>query len=133
MSPTQDELKHAIAFWKKCALDNLKTAEAMLKGKRYNFAMFMCHQTLECALKALYVFVRKDRPPYVHKLPRLLNELEFVVPKNVDRVILEADAHYIKTRYLEDRFNTKIYNRKNAFALFGETKEALKWLLDQLN
>lgn len=130
MSPTTDALKKAAHFWKQCAQDNLKTAEAMLKSKRYNFTMFMCHQTLESALKALYVFLKKERPPYIHKLPRLLYNIGFAVPAEIDRTLLEADAHYIKTRYFEDRFNVKIYNKKNATALLKKTREALKWLLD---
>ena len=132
MAPTHNELRKAVDFWKRSALDNLKTAEAMLKSKRYNFTMFMCHQTLEAALKALYIASKKSRPPYIHKLPKLLGEIGLLPPLDIDQTILKVDAHYIKARYFEDRFNTKVYNEKNTRELISLTKEALQWLLNQI-
>lgn len=133
MSPTPQELKKVKEFWKKCAQENLRVAENMFQSKRYNFTMFMCHQTLEACLKALFIDSKEDRPPHIHKLPRLLEHIGLEVPPEIDQTILEADAHYIKARYFKDRFNPKIYNKKNAAHLLDKTRRTLKWLFAKIN
>lgn len=118
----------AVDFWVKSAKDNLKTADAMLGSKRWNFAMFMCQQTLEALLKAIYIKTTGERPPHIHKLPQLINLCGIDLPKDIDFNVLEIDAHYIKARYFSDRFNPEIYNKKNATRLYKNTHEAFKWL-----
>ncbi|HNT28701.1 MAG TPA: HEPN domain-containing protein, partial [bacterium] len=39
------------AYWFEIAEYDLETARAMLKTKRYLYVGFMCHQTIEKALK----------------------------------------------------------------------------------
>ena len=47
--------RETVKFWLNSSLDDLKTAEAMLAAARYNYAMFMCQQSLEELLKAIIV------------------------------------------------------------------------------
>jgi len=126
-------LKKAIDFWLRSAKQNFEAAKVMLKTGQYSLAMFMCQQAVESLLKGVFIVYRQDRPPYVHKLPRLLELTGTKVPKSIDLKILKIDAHYIKARYKEDRFNPKIYNRKNAQKLIKETQETLKWFIENLN
>ena len=131
MDKEKDSSK-AVKFWLLSAKDNLDTAEIMLKAKRYNFAMFMCQQTIEALLKAVFIIIKKDRPQYLHKLPHLLTLTGIKVPKSIDNKILKIDAHYIKARYKEERFNPKIYNLKNALNLINDTKTVWKWFIKNL-
>ena len=62
----------AVSFWLMSSKDNLETAHAMLKAGRYNFAMFMCQQSVEALLKAVFIIQKNDRPEYIHKLSRLV-------------------------------------------------------------
>jgi len=130
--PKQNEIKAQIQFWYKSAMDNIQTAEALLKSKRYNFSMFMCQQTVEAVLKCIFVKLKGDRPPYLHRLPRLLVLTGIKVPSWIDKIILRVDAHYIKARYFGDRFDHRIYNRKNASELMGSTKKVLTWFIKKL-
>ncbi len=57
-----------IEYWLDLAEYDLETASAMLKTRRYLYVGFMCHQVIEKALKALYVFKKKEVPPYIHLL-----------------------------------------------------------------
>jgi len=61
-------------YWLDCADYDMQTAKAMLQTKRYLYVGFMCHQTIEKALKAVFV-VRKPEEdlPYIHSLVRLAN------------------------------------------------------------
>ena len=41
-------------YWLKIANYDLKTAEAMLKSKRYLYVGFMCNQSIKKILKGIY-------------------------------------------------------------------------------
>ncbi len=43
------------AYWLDAAEYDLQTAKAMLETKRYLYVGFMCHQTIEKALKGVFV------------------------------------------------------------------------------
>jgi HEPN domain-containing protein len=122
-----------ITFWLKCTKDNMETSNAMVKAKRWSFAMFMCQQTIEALLKAVFIIKHGKRPEYIHKLPKLLELTGVKVPLLIDSEILKIDAHYIKARYQEDRFDPLIYNKKNAVQLLKDTQEVVKWFVKNLN
>lgn len=131
-SPTPAEIQKYTVFWFDSAVDNMKTAESLLHSKRYNFAMFMCQQTLEAILKCAFLKLKGERPPFIHKLPRLLTMSGLKVPSWIDKIVLRVDAHYIKARYFYDRFDPQIYNRKNALELIEHTKKVLQWFVKEL-
>ena len=61
-------------YWMESADYDLQTAKAMLETKRFLYVGFMCHQTIEKALKAIYIARKPDEElPYIHKLKRLAN------------------------------------------------------------
>lgn len=47
---------------------DFETAKIMLSGRRFLYVGFMCHQVIEKALKAYYVSVKEETPPYTHNL-----------------------------------------------------------------
>lgn len=122
----------AVTFWLMSSKDNLETAAAMLKTGRYSFAMFMCQQSVEAFLKAIFVIQKDERPEFIHKLPKLVGLIGIAIPKALDNKILKIDAHYIKARYKEDRFNKKIYNRRNAAQLLKDTEDVISWYTKKL-
>ena len=56
---------------------DIKTAKALLTGKRFLYVGFMCHQVIEKNLKAYYIFNLGKIPPFTHSLSQLakLNRL----------------------------------------------------------
>lgn len=94
--------------------------------------MFMCQQTTEALLKGVYILIKRDRPQYIHKLPKLLDLIGRKVPKAIDEKILKIDAHYIRARYKEDRFEPKIYNKSSAKSLIKDTEEVILWFSKNL-
>src|SRR4030065_1251957 len=126
------DTKMAIRFWLLSSNDNFETAKAMLKAGRYNFTMFMCQQAVEALLKAVFIIQKNERPEYIHKLPKLVEMIGIKIPKSIDNKILKIDAHYIKARYKEDRFNPKIYNKRTASALLKNTGDVIRWFTKNL-
>ena len=67
-------MKEKIEYWIEMAEYDLETARVMLKGKRFLYVGFMCHQVIEKILKGFYVFEKKDNPPYTHNLSYLVDQ-----------------------------------------------------------
>ncbi len=55
-------------YWLDLSDYDLQTAEAMLLSGRYLYVGFMCHQTIEKALKAYYSYIHNEIPPFSHSL-----------------------------------------------------------------
>ena len=61
-------------YWFDSAEYDLQTAKAMLETRRFLYVGFMCHQTIEKALKGILVTRKPEAElPYIHKLMRLGN------------------------------------------------------------
>ena len=67
-------MKEKIRYWMDMAEYDLETARVMLKGKRFLYVGFMCHQVIEKILKGYYVFVKDDNPPYTHNLSYIADQ-----------------------------------------------------------
>lgn len=60
------------AYWLDAADYDLQTAKAMRETGRYLYVGFMCHQTIEKALKGVLVTRRPEEElPYIHSPVRL--------------------------------------------------------------
>lgn len=61
-------------YWLDSADYDMQTAKAMMETKRYLYVGFMCHQTIEKALKGVFVARKpEDEVPYIHSPVRLAN------------------------------------------------------------
>lgn len=68
-----------VNYWKELSEYDMKTAEAMLKSERYLYVGFMAHQAIEKILKAYFVKVHADTPPYSHSLSYIAKKAEIYV------------------------------------------------------
>jgi len=130
MSAKNKEL--SIKQWLNNAKEDLKSAEVMLKARRYTWCAFICQQALEKYLKAGYVKKENKIPPYIHKLERLCQILNLDPPDNILNSIIEIDKYYIVTRYPAYKKAVNITSIKKAEKLFKDTKEVCKWLIKEL-
>ena len=55
-------------YWLKIADDDIPVAKKLLESKDYLWMGFICHLIVEKSLKAVFVEVVKEVPPYEHKL-----------------------------------------------------------------
>ena len=62
--------------WLNQAEYDMDTARFMFEGGRGFYAVFMCHLSIEKALKGLYQSRRMEMPPRTHNLTRLLDEAQ---------------------------------------------------------
>ncbi len=57
-----------IKYWLELSDYDFATAKALLETKRYLYVGFMCHQSLEKLLKAVFIKTNSGIPPYTHSL-----------------------------------------------------------------
>ncbi|PKN70772.1 MAG: DNA-binding protein [Deltaproteobacteria bacterium HGW-Deltaproteobacteria-12] len=119
--------------WFKQAAYDLKTAEIMLENRRFIYAVFMCHLTIEKALKGLYQFRLNEVPPKVHNLIYLVEKVGLSPSEKLYDAIFELNRVSIPTRYPDDLTRMKSdYTKKNTSEIVSSSKEVLKWLKNQL-
>ncbi|MDR0295438.1 MAG: HEPN domain-containing protein [Prevotellaceae bacterium] len=81
---------------------DLETAYQMLQSKRNIYCVFMCHLSLEKALKGLFIKRLNEFPPKLHALMYFVNKIELVLSDEWLLFIEKIDGLSIVTRYPED-------------------------------
>ena len=89
-------MEHIVKNWILQAECDLDSAKYNLKGKRLDVAAYLCHQSVEKALKALYLKTHKElwKTHDLVKLAMLVNASDEVI----------AICNDINPIYLEDRY-----------------------------
>jgi len=87
-------------YWVKIAEYDLGTAQAILESKRFLYVGFMCHQSIEKILKAIYTAKYETVPPRIHNLAMLLkiNKINEEIPVEYLKIIHELNPLNIVTR-----------------------------------
>jgi HEPN domain-containing protein len=111
----------------------MDTAVYMHKGGRYIYAVFMCHLSIEKALKGLYYQKIREIPPKTHNLIYLLNEIGIKPPENQGRFVVKLNEASVPTRYPENLGKLlQAYNEIVVRDLLVKTKGLTKWIKNQL-
>ena len=116
-------------YWLKSAGEDLKTAEALFRLKRYLPCLFYTHLFVEKILKAIVVSQTNQPAPYGHKLSRLAKLTKISLNSDQLNLLDDLTAFNIKTRYEDYKFSmykeaTKTYTQK----YLKKAKELYLWL-----
>jgi HEPN domain-containing protein len=118
--------------WLRQAAYDIGTANDMFKSKRYFYTVFMCHLSVEKALKGLYQNKLSDLPPKTHNLVYLLNKTGIKPPEGIGRFIVKLNEASVATRYPEEiKSLSKSYTEPVVTSIMKSSKEALKWIKTQ--
>lgn len=119
--------------WLKQADYDMDTAEIMFDSKRYIYAVFMCHLSLEKALKGLYLYRLNKIPPKIHNLVYLVEKIKLQLPENLYDSVFTLNRVSVPTRYPDDlQRMLKDYDRERTKEIVEKGKEVLQWLKTQL-
>jgi HEPN domain-containing protein len=128
-------LEDKIKYWVDLADYDLETAQAMLMTKRYLYVAFMCHQVVEKTFKAAFVKIKKENPPYVHKLRLLAQQGDFYekISEEQKDFIAELEPMNIEARYTEykDRL-LKLLSQSKCEQIIAQTEELQKWIKEKI-
>ncbi len=118
--------------WLKQSDYDMETARAMLESGRYIYCVFMCHLSIEKALKGLYHKKLKTLPPKTHNLVFLVEKIGLRLAKEMYENISNLSRISIPTRYPDDLEKMKKeYNKDAAETTLRESEEALVWIKQQ--
>jgi HEPN domain-containing protein len=119
--------------WLAYAEADRQAAEHLLESGDYMACAFHCQQAVEKLLKAIIVAETQKRPPYLHNLRLLLEQISTVeFPEDIVRKTVWIEPHYLGTRYPGVVYS-RFYNRQNLERLLAETLEVYQWFLIKLN
>lgn len=130
MSKTNNtiKLKHTKEWFRQADYD-LDTAKAMFKTGRYIYAVFMCHLSIEKALKGLYTQKTREIPPKTHNLLYLIEKLKLEIPEIFYDFLFNLNRVSVPTRYPSDlRKMLKDYDRNRTINILQKSMEVLQWL-----
>ena len=115
--------------WLKQADYDMDTADAMYISGRYLYAVFMCHLSIEKALKGLYHKVLDDVPPKTHNLLYLVNKTGKKPEKELEKFIIKLNTASIATRYPDDLEKIQTaYTKDVTKDMVTKSKDVLKWV-----
>ncbi len=111
---------------------DLDTAEDMLKSGRHVYCIFMCHLSIEKALKGLYFKKTNEFPPKTHSLVYLLEKLELQPIPHSYEFIFTLNKISVPTRYPDDLRNLfKTFTKEKTETILNQSKQLQLWIKQQ--
>ena len=118
--------------WLKQADYDVDTAAFMYSGKRFFYTVFMCHLSVEKALKGLYQKTKQKVPPKTHNQIYLLTEIAVQLDEKNGRFVARLNEANIAARYPETIEKVQsIYTQEIALQILNQTREFLEWIKQQ--
>ena len=99
MEKQEFDTEKLINYWITSSDEDFDTMLAMFESKRFNWTLFIGHLMIEKLLKALYVKVKQDYPPFIHNLLRLAVLSELELNENQKEFLVTVTAFNINARY----------------------------------
>ena len=93
------DINKTVSYWCNGAKYDLSVANAMLKSKKYPYALFMGHLCLEKLLKALVVKYTEAHAPFSHSLPFLADRSGVEIPEEILIKLREFMEFHFEARY----------------------------------
>jgi len=112
---------------------DMDTAEFMFSGGRYFYAVFMCHLSIEKALKGLYSHKLKEATPKNHNLIYLVEKLGLDISNDLYTFIFTINRISVPTRYPDNlKRALEDYSKEKTGEILQKSKVLLEWLKTKL-
>jgi len=111
---------------------DLETAQYMLQTGRNVYSIFMCHLSLEKALKGLFIKQLNQFPPKLHDLMYFVEKLSLTPEDTHREFLIWLNGMAIPTRYPEDlKKMLKMFPSEQTDDIYRQTKEIRQWIIQQ--
>jgi HEPN domain-containing protein len=114
-----------IKYWIDASDDDFETMVAMFNSKRLSWSLFTGHLMIEKLLKAYYVKVKSDYPPFIHNLLRLAEKAGLELTDDQKEQLVTITAFNINARYDDYKMSFK---KQCTFEFTSEWIDKLKEL-----
>ena len=88
-----------IKYWSDSSDEDFDTMITMYESKKFSWALFVGHLMIEKLLKALYVKINNDYPPFIHNLLRLAEKCNMELTDDQRLFLVTVTAFNINARY----------------------------------
>jgi HEPN domain-containing protein len=128
-------MDNRVRYWLDLADYDLESAKVMHNGKRFLYVGFMCHQTIEKALKGLMAKDSERVPPKIHNLIKLseMARIRDVMTDEQKDFLRELNPLNVESRYPE--YKDKILQTLTpqlCAEILAKTEVFLCWIKQQL-
>ena len=111
---------------------DLETAVDMFKSGRNVYCIFMCHLSLEKALKGLLIKRTEEFPSKTHSLIYFADKLGLDMSDSNYEFLFMLNKISVPTRYPEDlRKLFLTYSKERTESILNQTKEVQLWIKQQ--
>jgi HEPN domain-containing protein len=112
---------------------DLETGRSLLESKRFPYALFFGHLSIEKVLKALVVKATQRHAPYTHSLTLLASKTNFEIPESILDQLAEYTEFHLESRYPDEKkeFYEKCID-EFARQKFEEMEDLYQWLIRKL-
>lgn len=125
-------MRKEVEEWWKQALKDLESAEKNLRIEEYYLTAFLCQQSVEKALKALYIHKLKESPGATHSLITLGRRVN--IPDEYYNVLRRLSPDFVITRYPNAAHAVpyELYDEEIAEERLEISKKVIEWLRKEL-
>jgi HEPN domain-containing protein len=99
MGNTEFDKDKLVKYWVDSSDEDFETMIAMFESERYSWSMFVGHLMIEKLLKALFVKVNNEFPPFIHNLLRLAEKCNLDLNEEHRLFFATVTAFNINARY----------------------------------
>lgn len=111
---------------------DLETAVDMFKSGRTVYCVFMCHLSLEKALKGLLIKKTGEFPLKTHSLIYFADKLDLQLNESHYEFLFTLNKISVTTRYPDDLRKLFVaYTKERTESILNQTKEVLTWIKQQ--
>ena len=104
----------------------------MFKAGRYVYCIFMCHLSLEKALKGLLIKRTGEFPVKSHSLIYFVEKTGLELKDSFHEFLYMIDKISVPTRYPDDLKKLfKIYTKERTESVLNQTKQLQSWIKQQ--
>ena len=123
----------SIKYWIDSSDRDFITMEHLFEKEDYHWALFIGHLVIEKLLKAYFVKINDDYPPYAHNLLRLAIESKIKITDDLKLKLTTISAFNINARY--DDYKSSFQKRctpQYTLEWIDKIKELRSWILKQI-
>ena len=133
MKKEQFNKQKIIDHWIAGSNDDYNTMIAMYETHRYSWSLFLGHLMIEKLLKAYFVKVNEDYPPFTHNLLKLAKESGLDISEELKINLTTITAFNINTRYDDyKRSFQKKCNQTFTSNWVNKIKEIRLWIKERI-
>jgi len=103
------DIEKSIDHWIKSSEEDFNTMLGLYDIKRFSWALFIGHISVEKLLKALYLKRNKQHAPFIQNLYRLAELSKIVIPEEYSDLLDKITTFNLKVRY--DDYKQDFYNQ----------------------